>query len=95
MASDYLTAESDEVRNAMALLDSIERAMRKGAENYTPSIGKECYLNGDEVCKYLHISPRTLQTLRDRHEIPFTVLSGRIFLYPESGLLEMLQQNYE
>ena len=94
MALDYLTMESDEVRAALALPGEIERALCKAQQNHVPSIRGERYLSGDEVCAYLHISPRTLQTLRDRREIPFTVLSGRVFLYPETGIREVLMNNY-
>ena len=94
MALDYLTMESDEVKEAFTLLGRIERALKKAAENYTPSIRGERYLSGDGVCGYLHISPRTLQTLRDTGQIPYTVISGRVFLYPEKGIKEVMQQNY-
>ena len=59
------------------------------------SVMNERYLTGDEVCEYLHISPRTLQTLRDMRQIPYTVISGRLFLYPESGIRETLYKNYK
>ena len=94
MPLDYLTMESDEVRQALSLLGQTERAVKKAAENYTPSIRQERYLSGDKVCGYLHISPRTLQTLRDTRQIPYTVISGRVFLYPEKGIEEVLRQNY-
>lgn len=94
MALDYLTIDSDEVRQAFALIGETERAMRTAADNYTPSIHKERYLTGNEVCEYLHVSPRTLQNLRDTRQIPYTVVSGRVFLYPESGIKEVLKHNY-
>ena len=94
MAMDYLTMESDQVRQALALLGQVERGVKKAAEKYTPSIRGERYLAGDEVCDYLHISPRTLQTLRDTRQIPYTVISGRVILYPEKGIKEVLEQNY-
>ena len=94
MALDYLTMDSDEVRQAFALIGEAERAMKPAADNYTPSIRKERYLTGSEVCEYLHLSPRTLQTLRATRQIPYTAVSGREFLYPEAGIREVLKQNY-
>ena len=94
MALDYLTMESDEVRTALALLGKAGRAVKMAADNYVPSIRGERYLNGDEVCEYLHLSPRTLQPLRDTQQISSTVISGRVFLYPESGIQEALKRNY-
>lgn len=64
-------------------------------DNYRHSVMHERYLTGDEVCEYLHISPRTLQTLRDMRQIPYTVISERLFLYPESGIRETLYKNYK
>ena len=58
MALDYLTMDSNEVRQAFALIGEAERAMKTAADNYTPSICKERYLSGSEVCQYLHLSPR-------------------------------------
>ena len=49
MALDYLTMDSDEVRQAFALIGEAERAMKTAADNYTPSIRKERYLSGGEV----------------------------------------------
>ena len=48
---------------------------------------------GEEVCELLHISKRTLQTLRDEGSIPYTTIGGKI-LYPESVLYETLRKNY-
>ena len=85
--------ESKEIRESFAKISETEKALRKAFDNYRPSVTGEYYLNGDEVCDYLHISPRTLQTLRDRRQIPFSVISGRVFLYPESGIRDLLGLN--
>lgn len=94
MELDYLTMDSDEVKRAFALIGETERIVKTATENYVPSIRKERYLTGNEVCDYLHVSPRTLQTLRDTRQIPYTAVSGRVFLYPESGIKEVLKRNY-
>lgn len=86
--------DSDEVKRAFALIGETERIVKTATENYVPSIRKERYLTGNEVCDYLHVSPRTLQTLRDTRQIPYTAVSGRVFLYPESGIKEVLKRNY-
>ena len=88
MSMDYLTPESDEVKQAFVRLGQIERALCRAAENYVPPIREERYLTGRDVCDYLHISPRTLQTLRDTRQIPYTV-----FLYPEAGIRKVLIRN--
>lgn len=93
MAMDYLTKESDEVRQALSSLDRTALVLRQAAENYSPSIQSERYLTGEEVCEYLHISFRTLQTLRDTRQITYTTVSDRVFLYPESEIREVLERN--
>ncbi|SUE33859.1 helix-turn-helix domain-containing protein [Rikenella microfusus] len=93
MAMDYLTKESEEVRQALSSLDRTERVLQGAEANYMPSIKGERYLTGAELCEYLHISPRTLQTLRDIRQITYTAVSDRVFLYPESGIREVLERN--
>lgn len=94
MPWDYLNSESEEMKEAFSRIKEAERALQKAMDNYRPSVLGERYLTGDEVCDYLHISPRTLQTLRDTRQIPYTVISGRVFLYPEAGIRETLYKNY-
>lgn len=91
---DYLDRKSEEVKAAFSQIDRMERTMRTAAEHYRPCIGQQRYLKSCEVCQYLHISMRTLQTLRDRREIPFTVVGERTILYPEAGIGQMLIKNY-
>ena len=94
MLMDYLSRESHEVKTALSQIECAERTMQAVAEHYQPSIRQERYLTGEEVCEYLHISVRTLQTLRDTRQIPFTVVGERTILYPEAGIRETLMQNY-
>lgn len=94
MASDYLTLESEEVKAFFASIDRTVETLQLADKNYRPTIGTEHYLTGEEVCDLLHISSRTLQTLRDRRQIPFVAISERNILYPESAIREMLMQNY-
>lgn len=95
MSWDYLNSESEEVKAAFSRIREAERALQKAKDNYRPSVLGERYLTGGEVCEYLHISPRTLQTLRDTRQIPYTVISGRVFLYPEAGIRETLYKNFK
>ena len=93
MPLDYLNEASDEVQRLFTRLDDVERTLREASEEHHPMIGEERYLTGEEVCTRLHLSPRTLQTLRDRRQIPFKVLGNRLLLYPESGILLVLDHN--
>ena len=91
---DYLTEQSAEWRLLQARFDDVEHALRTAAERLQTSKEVDRYLTGTEACRLLHISPRTLQTLRDKRLIPFTIVGERTILYPESKLHEMLQRNY-
>lgn len=62
-------------------------------DKHRPSLADKCYLTGEEVMAYLHVSPRTLQTLRDKRIIGYTAIGGKI-LYPEDELQQVLHQNY-
>ena len=57
MSWDFLNSESEEVKKAFSQISETEKALRKAIDNYRPSVMKERYLSGEEVCKYLHISP--------------------------------------
>lgn len=94
MTEDYLTLESEQVRDLLAMIDQAEETLQLADKNYRPPVSLESNLTGKEVCDLLHISPRTLQTLRDTRQIPFTVVSERIILYPETGIRETLTKNY-
>lgn len=71
-----------------------ETALQLADKNYRPSVSSESNLTGKEVCNLLHFSPRTLQTLRNKWQIPFVALSDRNILYPEAAIREMLAKNY-
>lgn len=94
MPMNYLTEENEVWQTLHAKLEDIEQALRLAAERMHASKTFEHYLTGDEICRFLHISARTLQTLRDRRLIPFTMVGERTILYPESKLHEILMRNY-
>lgn len=84
------TVEYKELVEAMHL--AIQTADKLIAEIKPPLLG-ERYLTTEQVMTYLHISRRTLQNYRDRGIIPYTAIGGT-FLYPESKIKEVLEQNY-
>ena len=53
----------------------------------------EHYLSGEEVCKALRITKRTLQQYRDDGLVSYITLLGKM-LYKESDILALLQRNY-
>ena len=85
-ASEEFQELSGQIEQALLHVEEIR-------EKYRPTLADKRYLNAEEVMEYLHVSPRTLQTLRDKRIIGFTVIGGKI-LYPEDKLLQVLDQNY-
>lgn len=71
------------------LTDKIETVLAL----YRPPFNGERYLTGEQVCKYLNISARTLQAYRDNCEIPYISLFGKL-LYKESDMLTILEARY-
>ncbi|UFK97700.1 helix-turn-helix domain-containing protein [Kaistella faecalis] len=54
---------------------------------------KEEWIDGQVVMQTLHISVRTLQSLRDNGTLPFSRINGK-FYYKVSDIEEMLETNY-
>ena len=53
----------------------------------------EAWIDGQDVMQTLHISKRTLQTLRDEGTLPFSRINGK-FYYKLSDIEQLLESNY-
>ena len=62
-------------------------------KNYRPVMNGEIYLSGEDVCKLLHISKRTLQQYRDDNILPYIQIGGKI-IYKETNILNILEKHY-
>jgi hypothetical protein len=51
------------------------------------------WIDGQEVMLTLHISKRTLQTLRDTNVLPFSRVNGK-FYYKVADIDKLLESNY-
>ena len=58
-----------------------------------PTINLEELLDGQDIMHLLHISPRTLQTLRSNGTIPHTRLGRKIY-YRRQDIENILRDNY-
>lgn len=54
---------------------------------------KEQWVDGQEVMQLLHISKRTLQSLRDTKALPYSRIKGK-FYYKVEDVLAILETNY-
>ena len=82
---DQIAAMTQDVREIKAALNF----MMKSSLNQL----KEEWIDGQVVMQTLHISVRTLQSLRDSGTLPFSRINGK-FYYRVSDIDEMLQANY-
>lgn len=89
----FINVESQEFRELEGRIEQALNDVQVVRDKHRPTLEDERYLNGEEVMEYLHISPRTLQTLRDKRMICYTAIGGRI-LYPEKELQQVLHDNY-
>ena len=93
MSMDYLTPESDEVKQAFVRLGQIERALCRAAENYVPPIREERYLpDAPNSARYpadtLHGCQRQgipLSRSGDKERIDPKPQTGRVPVISESG----------
>ncbi len=91
--AEIITKDSDEFKELTGWIKKTGKAVENATARIRPTIADEHYLKGDDVCRKLHVSRRTLQTLRDEKAILYTSIGGTL-LYPESGLYEVLKKNY-
>ncbi|WP_449403935.1 helix-turn-helix domain-containing protein [Flavobacterium akiainvivens] len=75
------------------MIEQLRSRIESILKNYRPVMNGEIYLSGEDVCKMLHISKRTLQQYRDDNILPYIQIGGKI-IYRESDILKVLEQNY-
>ena len=90
--AEIITRDSEEFKELAGWIKKAGKAVEEATARIRPTVADEHYMTGDEVCALLHISRRTLQTLRDERLVPYTTIGGKL-LYPESALYEVLKKN--
>jgi len=90
---DLLTNEAEEIIEQQEMITQLRSRIKEILKNYRPVMNGEIYLSGEDVCKLLHISKRTLQQYRDDNILPYIQIGGKI-IYKESDILTILEQNY-
>ena len=84
---------NENLREVLGDLAKVDAGIEQIRGLCRPVLKGEHYLSGEEVCKALRITKRTLQQYRDDGLVSFVALPGKM-LYKESDILAMLQQNY-
>lgn len=91
---DLLTNETVEIIEQQEIIALLRNRIEAILKNYRPVMNGEIYLSGEDVCKMLHISKRTLQQYRDDNILPFIQIGGKI-IYKETDIFSVLEQNYK
>lgn len=90
---DLLTNDAEEIIVHQEMIKQLRNHIEKILKNYRPVMNGEIYLSGEEVCKLLHISKRTLQQYRDDQILSYIQIGGKL-IYKESDILTVLERNY-
>lgn len=90
---DLFTNDNDEIIAHQEMITQLRNRIESILKNCRPVMKGEIYLSGEDVCKLLHISKRTLQQYRDDNILPYIQIGGKI-IYKESDILTILERNY-
>ena len=90
---DVIDQTSPQYAECIEILKDAERTAEQIIRNVKPTLIGERYFTSEEIMLNFHISRRALQNYRDNATIPHTAIGGTI-LYPESGIREVLEKNY-
>lgn len=90
---DVITRETPEYKELVATLQRTAQIADKLLKEVRPCLLNERHFTTEQVMELFHISRRALQNYRDKGIIPF-VSVGRNIVYPESKIMEMLEQSY-
>ena len=75
--ADIITKDSEEFKELTGWIKRTGKNLEAAAARIRPTIADEHYLSGDEVCRMLHVSKRTLHCgMKRQYLIPQLPLSG-------------------
>lgn len=88
---DILDRKSEEVVSFFSALDNVMDAISQMLKNRDALTNNNRFLTTKEVCRLLHISPRTLQTWRDTGKILFIRINGKV-LYDQKKIIQSIKE---
>lgn len=91
--NEIITQEDAQMRLFAQLMERSLRKIERYCTTARPMMDGEVYLMNEEVCRLLHISPRTLQEYRNNGTIAYYKIGGKL-LYRQSDLQAMLERHY-
>ena len=90
---DLLTNDTEEIIAYQEMMIRLRNRIEEILKNYRPVMNGEIYLSGEDVCRLLHISKRTLQQYRDDNILPYIQIGCKI-ICKETDILTVLEQIY-
>ena len=91
--NEIITQQDPQMQLFSQLMEGILKKLERYCATARPMLGGEVYMTGEEVCKLLRLSPRTLQDYRDNGTIAYFKIGGKI-LYRQSDIQAMLERHY-
>ena len=82
---DLLLVLSQEIKDLKARIELLRYSRAE--------VLKDTWIDNQDVLQTLHISKRTLQSLRDNGTLPYSKVKGK-FYYKVSDVEQLLQDNY-
>ena len=90
--NEIITQQDPQMQMFAQLMEGTLKKLERYCSTARPMLGGEVYLTGEEVCKLLRLSPRTLQDYRDNGTIAYS--NRRKILYRQSDIQAMLERHY-
>ena len=84
---------NENLREVLGDLAKVDAGIEQIRDLCRPVLNGEHYLSGEEICKALRITKRTLRQCRDDGLVSFVALPGKM-LYKELDILALLQRYY-
>ena len=91
--NEIITQKDPQMQMFAQLMEGTLKKLDRYCATARPMLGGEVYLTGEEVCKLLRLSTRTLQDYRDNGTIAYCKIGGKI-LYRQSDIQTMLERHY-
>lgn len=84
---NVITIESEAYQALVDKIDSLSQLLDAHHQTVDP---EEAWVDSDDVCSFLKISPRTLQRLRSSGNITYSTLGGKTY-YTISEIKKLLE----
>lgn len=91
--NEIMTQQDPQMQMFAQLMEGILKKLERYCASSRPMLSGEVYLTGEEVCKQLRLSTRTLQDYRNNGTIAYCKIGGKI-LYKQSDIQATLERHY-